>query len=176
MLSWTSVRHIMALSMLCLGCGEPVELTSSPLVDHSLWTVASPADDPFDDVEEPECLASSFSAEEVGGEPAFSVETARCNALTVVQSLRLDLVADEPIRLRFWHARLASRDGGTAHAAVRIGGSTIWEERFPIPSDSGLTDVTLHAPEALPAGTPIYFHLHNHGANSYSLIELSAGR
>jgi hypothetical protein len=56
-----------------------------------------------------------------------------------------------------------------------LGGDVAWQARVPIPSGSGLLSPEWLASRELPAGTPVHFHLHNHGANSWSLIELSVG-
>lgn len=65
---------------------------------------------------------------------------------------------------------------------VQIGEHFIWGLRIPIPSDgtaymNGLNGV----PEDIvidfdaPAGTPIYFHMHNHGQNNYNIFDLRRG-
>ena len=56
--------------------------------------------------------------------------------------------------------------------AISIGESILWEVREPIPSGSGGYDETIPAPFDAAAGEPIYFHVHNHGANEWSLIEI----
>jgi hypothetical protein len=51
----------------------------------------------------------------------------------------------------------------------------VLDERIPIPRPGGLIARQRTLERALPAGAPVYFHLHNHGANSWSLVEVSAG-
>lgn len=50
---------------------------------------------------------------------------------------------------------------------------TLWQKGIPIPSPSALLDETIVAPAAIAAGAALYFHVDNHGANAYNLIDVS---
>lgn len=54
--------------------------------------------------------------------------------------------------------------------AFAFGGREVWrlERRVPFPPAVEAFTVELTAP--VPAGTSIFFHVHNHGANSYYLL------
>ena len=52
--------------------------------------------------------------------------------------------------------------------------STSWTKRLPIPAEGGLIVKEVRATSAIPAGSTVFFHLHNHGMNSWALVELSA--
>lgn len=58
---------------------------------------------------------------------------------------------------------------------LRIGETDLFDEHVPIPSESGMIAPTVVAPKAYPRGTPVYFHLHNHGQNTWNLLELRRG-
>lgn len=75
-----------------------------------------------------------------------------------------------------WHFELSADEPAEAHAALLVDGMPFFEERIPIPQVGGLISRQVRAARAIPAGTPIYFHLHNHGANSWSLVEVSVGQ
>jgi hypothetical protein len=58
---------------------------------------------------------------------------------------------------------------------IRVDGLSVLDERIPIPKPGGLIVRELRVERDIPAGAPVYFHLHNHGANSWALVEVSAG-
>ena len=59
-----------------------------------------------------------------------------------------------------------------AHVALQVGDELVWESQIPIPSEAEIYRPTWTNDEAVPKETPIYFHLHNHGANSWRLLEI----
>jgi hypothetical protein len=80
------------------------------------------------------------------------------------------------VHVRLWHYELTNVDGASeAHAALAIAGRTLWEQATPIPSASELIRPYLPLEEDLEEGTPIQFHIRNHGSNTWNLIELSVG-
>jgi hypothetical protein len=146
------------------------------LVVPALWQVLEPAEDPFDDrPAEIHCGAGAAMAELLGGEGSFSVDTGACDYLTVTQGTRRAVAAGELLKVRLWHFDLSAPEPAEAHAAVRVDGLPLLDERIPIPKPGGLITAQLLAPRAIPQGAPVLFHLHNHGANSWSLVEVSAG-
>jgi hypothetical protein len=74
-----------------------------------------------------------------------------------------------------WHFALHAGESAMAHVAVRIGEQTLLDTTVPIPAAGGLLNIEEVAPESIPEGAPVYFHLHNHGDNSWSFVELSTG-
>jgi hypothetical protein len=60
------------------------------------------------------------------------------------------------------------------YAAVAIGDDVEWEYRVAIPTASHLAADGWIAEDDVPAGTPIRFHVHNHGINSWNLVEITA--
>jgi hypothetical protein len=159
------------------GCVPPeVELDaprpagSYPVVTPTAWAPA--ADDPFEVLRpaEVECPEGSWGAEELSGEPAFSVDTADCNYLSVEQPSLVDLQADDRLALRLWHFELTGPDGAVANLGLAIDGDLVWREVLPIPRDAELLTPTVRLERSYPAGSTVVFHASNHGANSYSLI------
>lgn len=146
------------------------------IVLHELWTRVGPADDPFED--RPQlvaCNAAAVMSETLNEESVFSIETEACNYITVVQPTRRAIALGDTVKVRLWHFQLSAEEPAEAHAALQLDGMRIFDEHIPIPSPGGLVSRRVEATRAIPAGTPIYFHLHNHGANSWSLVEVSAG-
>jgi hypothetical protein len=147
------------------------------LVDPERWTRTTEADDPFDDrLPMVVCDETATHAEDLGGVLVYSVDTSFCNYATVQQTSLADVRAGDFVRVRAFHFRLYAREPAEAHIAIRLGAEVLWEERVPIPNDeSGPLGATFRASADVPRGTDVYFHLHNHGDNSWAFIELSTG-
>lgn len=149
------------------------------LMDNAAWAKASASEDPFaaERSTPPEaCPAESFGPETVGGEVWFDVNTRNCPSLTVRQPLLIDVRRGEGVTVRLWHYRLTAPDPGEAHVAVALGTTVVWEARVPIPSASGVVVQTFPAPDSARPGDAVFFHVHNHGENAWSLVELTALR
>jgi hypothetical protein len=148
----------------------------SSLIIHELWWMVMPTEDPFDDrPDTARCERSGLMAELLADESVFSVDTGLCNYVTVSQSTLRDVAAGDTIKVRLWHFALSAPEPAQAHAAVLVDGLRVLDERVAIPGPGGLLSRELRAERAIPSGAPVYFHLHNHGSNSWSLVEISTG-
>lgn len=146
------------------------------LVEPEAWEIVAADEDPFPDrLPDASCPEGTHMPELLGGEPGFSVDTGGCSYLTARQLALRDVVKGETLVARVWHFALSADESAEAHVALRIADTTVLDQTVPIPSEGGLIAVELAAASAFAAGTPIFFHLHNHGDNSWSLVELSAG-
>lgn len=162
-------------SMLADG-GASAPRERAMLVLPALWLPLDPQEDPFTDrPEASHCAPSGLMPELLAGESVFSVDTGACTYVTVRQPTQREIEPDEVVELRLWHFELSAPEPAEAHAAVVIEGLVVLDQRVPIPQPGGLISTELRVDRVIPAGTPVYFHLHNHGANSWSLVELSAG-
>ncbi len=154
---------------------EPATERTS-LIDTSAWQVMSATDDPFGDrPEDAACPDGAYMPEFLAEEAVFSVDTGGCTYLTAKQRSLRHVVAGETLVVRVWHFALHAGESATAHVAVRIGETTLLDTTVPIPAAGGLINIEEAAPESIPEGAPVYFHLHNHGDNSWSFVELSTG-
>jgi hypothetical protein len=136
-----------------------------------------PALDPFSPLQLPEafCDPLAHRPEPVAGEPSYGVDTGGCSYLTVRQP---SLVAIEPgdrIFLRVFHFALWAPEPAVAYLSVQVGENPVWSTTIAIPSDSALVRPIATADFGAPAGSPVYFHVQNHGLNSYNLIEIRVG-
>lgn len=113
-------------------------------------------------------------AEELNLEQVLSVMTQFCSHVTVEQPLLHALEQGDSLRLRFWHSELTAPSSSEANVALLIGEQLIWSEQFPIPMQGEYLDLQLSAPQDFAQGDAVWFHVDNHGANEYSLIELSS--
>ncbi|TNF28224.1 MAG: hypothetical protein EP329_18255 [Deltaproteobacteria bacterium] len=146
------------------------------LVDHDRWTVASAEDDPWVASRPAEdlCTDADHYAEDFAGTYSYAIQTGpRCGYVTVVQPSLAGACAGQTLYVWLWHFQLTAPDPGEAHVAVRIGDREVWAATLPIPSESGLFAEEIPLPADVPAGTPVYYHVDNHGSNSYNLLEVS---
>ena len=146
-----------------------------PLIDHDRWLSVAATDDPFDD--RPPTVdceqGTGWAAEPLDGVATIGVDMNNCNYFTASQPLLLDVSAGDTIGVRAWHYALTG--SGEAHLALRIGDELIFERHVPIPADSQLIVDNVVAPRAFHAGDRVLFHAHNHGENTYNLIDVVRG-
>lgn len=161
-----------------LGCaGEeavsPVDASvPSKLIDHGFWRVLDAEQDPFDDRPEGPLECPGLHRENLGGRDVLSIDTRFCDYVTARQPALRGAEAGQTLGIVLGYFSLVAPEPAEAHVAIAIGETVVWEERVPIPSDSGVLNVGIEAPFAIEAGTPIDFHLHNHGANEWFLATI----
>jgi hypothetical protein len=140
------------------------------------WTMVDAGDDPFTDrPASVDCSTAWVGAETLSGERVLGVETGYCNYATMLEPTRRDVRAGETIKVRLWHFELSAPEPAEAHAALLIAGLPVLDERIAIPQPGAFSVKELRVERAIPAGAPAYFHLHNHGQNSWALVEVSVG-
>ena len=137
----------------------------TPLVDKNAWRLTAAADDPWAAERPPrfECPDYAFEVEPGG----FEIDTGDCEYAVVQQPSLAPIVEGDQMALIFWHNTLVADMPTEAHIAVRIGKHAVWQQTVPIPGPSAAYVPTAVAHFSAPAGTPIFLHLHNHGANTY---------
>ena len=174
----TSLRFLLLLSIaLAPGlAGCPSEPPPPPepltLIDHDLWVELGAEEDPFDDrPAEPQCSPLAYGYEYIG-EGSFEVDLFSCDYLSVAQPSLHPVEAGDELRIRLWHNQL-SGPVGQGHIAVSLGGELAWEQWFDIPGGAELLAPVWTATEDVAAGSDLVFHIHNHGSNTYNLIEFS---
>lgn len=151
-----------------------------------------PARDPFIPFQKPDayCEPDAWAPIVEGGLPTLEVASDDCNYLTVMQPSLRAIRKGDPLYLRLWHFSLTGPADSEAYMGVQIGDRFIWGTRIEIPDGTsvnnpvpaelfvnGLNGVpaNLTADFDAPAGTPIYFHFHNHGSNNYNVFEINRG-
>ena len=144
------------------------------LVEAPLWTLAAPEDDPFvaRAPAEPRCVDGAWYVDI----DLIEIDTGKCDYATLVQPLAADLAPGDEVEIIAWNGRLAAPEVAMAHIDVRIGDALVWGEEVPIPSEGGFYTPRLAVTAAAPAGTPVYFHVDNHGFNTWNLVKISRFR
>ena len=162
----------MLMLLVLTGCGPKVvlQLQEISLIDSTLWTVLEEAADPFDDRPEAfDCSPLGYGAEST----YFEVDTTFCEYATFSQPTMADMVEGDLLTLVAWHLDLWAAEEAEAHMVVQVGDQVLYEEWIPIPSDSNIFEQKVNAAQSFPAGTPVYFHVHNHGYNNWAVGELT---
>lgn len=161
------------------GAGrEDAALGPRALVHSALWERVPWGEDPFDPSEGAEpplpCAQGAYGEENLGGELVFFVRTEQCQSLTVRQASRSALRAGDTLQIRVYHFALTAPENASARLIVQIGETRVWERELPIPSPAAEIVEQWEAGEDYAAGTPVLFHVNNHGNNEYTLIGLDA--
>ncbi|MEM8610045.1 MAG: hypothetical protein AAGF92_23335 [Myxococcota bacterium] len=124
------------------------------------------------------CIAS-FIPECLQGFTVLSVYTQRpdgsplCNWITLEQPSSRNIAAGDEVELRAFHFALTSPIGGDARIALAVGDELVVERTVLIPQPFNFIVASWVATKDIPAGTPILFHIDNHGNNEYGLVELN---
>lgn len=180
-LTWATLALCGAL--FSVHCGDPGDVTEvSPatesdttgppqeLVSPDAWIQLSDDDDPFAALRAPDaqCGAGALT-EELGG---VEVDTSVCNHLSVAQPLLVDVAQGDTLRVVGWHSTLIypGRDPVEGHITLAVGDQVVWQEVAPIPGPAAAYDATFESPVSAPAGSPVVFHVRNHGNNTWNLL------
>lgn len=164
----------------CVACdaASPADDAEAAMrLDPHAWAAVDAVDDPYLERRpaEVECAeGEGFVAESFADGGALEVRTERCNWLSVSQPAPVDLPAGAVFTVRLWAIDLSAPAPAVATIGVAIDGEPAWSREIPIPSATELIVDTWTSERPIPAGTSIVFHVDNHGANTYSLVELSA--
>ena len=190
---------IIALSCLCVlvsACGGGSGSESGPLVDNSLWEITDEGEEffgtPPPDSECPppsetcpvpgeefcpdlaiDCVAG-YTPECLTGIEVLAVYSEVCPWVTLKQNTLIDIKEGDQVEVRIFHFLLTAPRDSVAQVRVVIGDVLALEEDILIPASGGGRDNgEWFAPKDIPAGSPIYYHVNNHGRNEYALVEIN---
>jgi hypothetical protein len=153
---------------------EAAEVESMQLIDVNDWTEQDAAQDSYS-AHRPasvECPSNSWYNED----GALEVETGFCNYLSVSQSSKAALASGDKLHLVLWHGNLAFEEPAQAHVAVTVDGNIVWDEKVDIPTDANIYDIHIPIEFDAPVGSKVEYHLHNHGYNTWTLLQLEVER
>ena len=158
-----------------VSCGDDNDPNGLPqrtpffLTDQAAWKALSEQDDPFaGEGLYQDCVEGGFKVETT----ILEVETDICPYVTLTQTTKQEILAGDEIEFSFWHLVLVAEMPAEAHVVIKLGDYFEFEQTITIPSSEMIYPVRWEASETIPSGTKIYFHLHNHGFNSYRLSEI----
>lgn len=142
------------------------------LLDHKQWRQVPREQDPY------RSMAPSGKCEDVAyklEDGVIEVETGICTFFTVDQTLSRDLKAGQTLKVIFWHLQLTAASSANAYVSFTIGTTSIYVKKIPIPSGPEVYEETITLKQDFKKGEPLYFHIHNHGSNSWKLLALELG-
>lgn len=163
--------------LVLVACASGDEVAAPrALVEAAAWVPVEGDEDPFaDEVPGVACDPIGLGLEDFGGEQAFHVLTARCPRVTLVQPALTDAWAGEALFVRLWHYDLTAPEPAETVLALAVDGLEVWREVVPIPATSAVVLGEARLPLPVAPGAPVAFHLHNHGANAWEILEISVG-
>ena len=131
------------------------------------WEAVTGEDDPFDGTV---AAARPCGSADYEVEPdLFEVQTDACNYVTLVQASQCDLVAGQAVNLAIWHNSLGDQSETMGQIVVMVAGEVITTIDVAIPSPATNHTMDWSAGRDIAQGTPVYFHMNNHGSNSYRI-------
>jgi hypothetical protein len=144
------------------------------LIDSALWQPAPAELDPFPSHQSGEvgCPAGTWRLED----NTLEVDTGYCAYGLFNQTTKVAIQRGQRVRIVAWHLQLTAPAQGTGHLALTIGDNFVWETLAEIPGAPEAYDVEVEATSDIPAGTPVVFHLHNHGFNTWSILSVQVGQ
>jgi hypothetical protein len=96
-----------------------------------------------------------------------------CNWLTLEQPSLRAIRAGDQVEVRARHAELTAPVPGEARMTFVVGDQIALDYSVLIPSDFFFPSAIWTADKDYPAGTPLLWHVDNHGSNEYMLIEVN---
>ncbi len=96
-----------------------------------------------------------------------------CNWITLEQPSLRAIRAGDQVEVRARHSALTAPVPGEAHMTFVIDDEVALDYTVSIPSDFVFPKATWTASKDYPAGTPLLWHVDNHGSNEYMLIEVN---
>ena len=165
---------VSAMSACTPDCEEKVEV-----VDMTAWRLLSTDEDPFTPPPDAVlCSAENIRMEPFGNGPvAVDIDTATaCGWATVEQPTTEDLTAGDEVQLRIFYFSQTSFPQDVAEVIIAFDGEPFFSVEVPIPTSSQLEAPLIVVDRDIPTGTPVQFHVGNHGDNSWNLLEVSRTR
>jgi len=157
----------------------PAEPETRQLVDNYEWKLVPNAEDPFyagNEQKAQECSTLDITTEEYPEGPWFEVDTKGCAYMTAKSPLTGPIPEGATIQLRIWRFTISVAEGPfELKLAIGDDAEVIFERTIDAPNKaSELIHDTWTSEKAWPEGTPVYWHLSNHGENTWGMIEFSA--
>ena len=146
------------------------EPRSGDLIDSSAWQTVEISQDPF-----ASWRSESSSCDERGikfEDSVLEIDTGICSFYTGQQPLAASIREGDTLSWLIYHSALANTEPALGYVALQIGETIVFEKEVPIPFSSQVYGKRITAEFEAASGTPVYFHVHNHGANSWRMAHL----
>jgi hypothetical protein len=159
------------------GFEDPTGGEFVSLVDPMAW---APVPAPYDPLAghrpaDVQCPPGGWLFEPQG----FEVNTLQCNYAMFSAPSQVAVLPGRRVVATLYHFDLVASEPASAHVALLLGAEILWEKDIAIPGKANAFSIDVVSDTTVPPGTPLYFHLHNHGQNTWVLgaveAEVTAG-
>lgn len=151
------------------GAGE---LLPAQTIAAESWDAASVAEDPFVEYESGRVRCSPFAYRLEA--TWLEVATTSCNYATLVYRFLRDVSPGDVISGEIAWASLASIEPAVGTLAFATAGEgVLWTHEVDIPGSADIVEVDFELTQAAAAGSALYFHVRNHGYNTWQLSPMS---
>ena len=166
------------IPILCAACGGSNLPQFAPnndpgpgsLIDHRMWVELTADNDPFASHRH-EAVVCTERSRQIEGDH-YEVETDDCNYVSLSQPSLRPLRQGDRVETVFWHLWLWAPQPAQGQITITIGDWVIADELIDIPGPEASFNPVLTVPKDVPQGTPVIFHLRNHGVNSWRLLSI----
>lgn len=143
---------------------------TNSLLDHQLWKQVSREHDPYKSMAPPNkpCDDVAYKLED----GVIEVETGICSFITVAQPLKHNLRLGDKLKVIFWHLYLTAASSAEGYVGLSIDSAPIYVKKIPIPASPAVYEETITLKRNFSKGETLYFHIHNHGSNTWKLLSL----
>lgn len=156
-----------------VSAAPPAELS---LIDNAAWDLVPVDLDPFVTEGDPApdvCPASELTPETTPEGLWFDVSTEGCSWTTVSQPLAESVPSGAQIRITVVHWEIEAGDEDyTLAVALGSAADVVWSVEVALESEFDTLGGVVTVPDAYAPGDPIWFHVGNHGENTWSLTEI----
>jgi hypothetical protein len=171
------VRVFIAATLPLFGCPaeDPPEDPEPVLLARSAdWTrVADPSQDAFADQRPTGTTCDETMG--LGIDPigfAFEIKTDLCDYATVHQPTLVPLARGDTIHVRIWHDELRAPMPSFGYVGFAIEREVIWSGTQEIPHAIDTLEGDVVVERDVAAGTELQVHVHNHGINSWNILDV----
>ena len=106
----------------------------------------------------------------------LEVQTDVCSHATLWQPALASSANGDELDILAYHSALYTDPPDEGYMAVMVAGETVWERWIDIPGEADVYPVVLESFPKIKKGDAIFFHVHNHGANSWKLAHIKLQR
>lgn len=162
--------------VVCGGCGDEPGMTTpttitGPWLLASDWALVEPEKDPIPGrpTHAGACEHGAFRLET----DVLELDTGVCPWITVAAPAQRPLAAGTTLTIALLHDNLISNTSALSTFIIGTATTTLYERTVPIPRPAQFVEGAITLTEPVPEGALIYVHVRNHGANTYTLLEVA---
>ena len=173
------MRCLLCLTLIIISCDDSnkaptPESSTGPFVHNYAWATTELRQDPFNTYwsDHVVCGEDEHGLELLADIWAYSIQTGNCNWLTLEQPTLSTIHKGDIVRAEIWHFFLSALEPASARVALATKDGILAEAIELIPQPARLMELEFSAVKSIEKNTPIYFHISNHGTNSWHLLNI----